>query len=69
MRQRTITDEDTLKSLLECGVEVYHRFCGDRAERQRPCNNKGMLGQWLNPSWMAGVRKSLREQAYYIYVE
>ena len=69
MRQRTITDEDTLKSLLECGVEVYHRFIGDKAERLRPCNNQGMLGQWHNPSWRAGVRRDLREQSYYVYVE
>jgi len=69
MRQRTITDEDTLKSLLECGVEVYHRFIGDKAERQRPCNNQGMLEQWHKRDWLERVRESLREQAYYIYVE
>ena len=69
MRQRTITDEDTLKSLLECGVEVYHRFIGSKAERLRPCNNAGMLSQWSNEGWMTAVRKSLRERAYYIYVE
>lgn len=69
MRKKTITDEAALWALIEAGVEIYHRFIGDAAERRRPCNNGGMLEQRYNTDWLDGVRESLREQAYYVYVE
>ncbi len=69
MRKKTITDEAALWSLIEAGVEIYHRYIGDAAERRRPCNNEGMLEQRYNTGWRYRVRESLREQAYYVYVE